>query len=637
MKHVYLLKLAAGRQVFRVCLGLLLATSAARAQAPVWSGIATDSYSSSTIVAIRAATTDASGNVFVTGEFYGNVVFGSIALTGAGYSDIFVAKYVPSTGTWAWAQRGGGDGIDSGNGIAVSGNSVYVTGRLFNDTKNTQGVLFGGISPATSRTQVNGATPTASTDLLLAKYTDNGSSATLSWTQVGGGTDADVGNGVAASNGSVYVVGTLFNNTLNNKLVVFGGGGTTAGTTPVNGATPTAGPDLLLAKYTDNGSSATLGWTQVGGGTSPDYGNGIAVSGGSVYVTGQLFNSTNNSARVLFGGAGTTPGTVRVNGAYSLASPDLLLAKYTDNGSSATLGWTQVGGGSRTDYGKAVAASGPNVYVTGGITNTSDNGQVVLFGGGGTTAGTTPVSGALATPHQDLVLAKYTDLGSTARLGWTQVGGGLNDTYSEGLTVSGSSVYVTGQLINDASNTQGVLFGGNGTTAGTVPVAGAANTVAYNLLLTKYFDQGSTGQFAWGLTGGGAASSAGYGVVVSGRQVYVAGSAETPATFGPATVTAGYGSILGVLPYLTDLVLTPLAARGASAGTALTLYPNPTSGVARLAGISPGTTVQVLDALGRLVGTALADGRGAAALPGGLVPGVYVVRAGGQVARLVVE
>jgi hypothetical protein len=47
--------------------------------------------------------------------------------------------------------------------------------------------------------------------------------------------------------------------------------------------------------------------------------------------------------------------------------------------------------------------------------------------------------------------------------------------------------------------------------------------------------------------------------------------------------------------------------------------------------------VQVLDALGRQVATATADATGTAALPAGLAPGVYVVRAGAQALRLTVE
>jgi hypothetical protein len=47
--------------------------------------------------------------------------------------------------------------------------------------------------------------------------------------------------------------------------------------------------------------------------------------------------------------------------------------------------------------------------------------------------------------------------------------------------------------------------------------------------------------------------------------------------------------------------------------------------------------VGVFDALGRRVATTIADARGTAALPGGLRPGVYVVRAGTGTVRWVIE
>jgi len=81
-----------------------------------------------------------------------------------------------------------------------------------------------------------------------------------------------------------------------------------------------------------------------------------------------------------------------------------------------------------------------------------------------------------------------------------------------------------------------------------------------------------------------------------------------------------------------------VALAEASARAGLSLYPNPApGGAATLLGAAPGTVVTVLDALGRPVATALADASGTAALPGGLAPGVYVVRAGQQARRLAVE
>ncbi|WP_151089263.1 T9SS type A sorting domain-containing protein [Hymenobacter baengnokdamensis] len=80
------------------------------------------------------------------------------------------------------------------------------------------------------------------------------------------------------------------------------------------------------------------------------------------------------------------------------------------------------------------------------------------------------------------------------------------------------------------------------------------------------------------------------------------------------------------------VTLTP-----ASAG--LALFPNPTKATTTLTGATAGTTIQVLDALGRVVSTTTADATGAAtlALPAGLASGVYIVRTGSQALRLLVQ
>ncbi|WP_375419114.1 FG-GAP-like repeat-containing protein [uncultured Hymenobacter sp.] len=85
---------------------------------------------------------------------------------------------------------------------------------------------------------------------------------------------------------------------------------------------------------------------------------------------------------------------------------------------------------------------------------------------------------------------------------------------------------------------------------------------------------------------------------------------------------------------------TGLAAAGPSAAPArFSLAPNPAQGAVRATGLAAGQLVEVLDALGRTVGTATAGPRGEVTLPlpAGLPASVYVVRAGPQSVRLLVE
>jgi hypothetical protein len=83
-------------------------------------------------------------------------------------------------------------------------------------------------------------------------------------------------------------------------------------------------------------------------------------------------------------------------------------------------------------------------------------------------------------------------------------------------------------------------------------------------------------------------------------------------------------------------VRTVALAGKATAG--LSLVPNPARATT-LAGAAAGASVQVFDATGRCVLTATADAAGTAALllPAGLATGVYVVRTGAQVVRLMVQ
>lgn len=386
MKHPHTFRLA-------VLLGLLaclwLLPGVAGAQAPPWVlavvGTTTAAKNASWL---EATATDASGNIFVTGYFTSTLTLGSITLESAGQSDLFVAKYVPATHTWAWAQSGGGTYADYSLGIAVTGSNIYVTGQVFNNAANANPVVFGSTGNTLGTVPLNGTGSTANNNLVVVKYNDLGAAATVAWTQAAGGTGHDAGYGIAVSGSSVYVTGCVYNNTANANAVVFGGSGTTAGTATQYGASATSSPDLVVAKYTDNGPTATLNWTQVGGGTSADQGQAIAVSGPNVYVTGYLTNTATNTNQVLLGGSGATAGTVPQYGTGSPATRDLVLLKYQDNGAGAALGWLQLGGGTGQDQGNGVAVSGNGVYVTGVISNNRANAYAVVFGGSGAAVGT---------------------------------------------------------------------------------------------------------------------------------------------------------------------------------------------------------------------------------------------------------
>ncbi len=129
----------------------------------------------------------------------------------------------------------GGISSDAGFGVAVdaSGN-IYVTGRTYS---------FGvGLA-----------------DVLLSKFDSSGS---LLWQRTWGGRDTDVGLGVALdASGNIYVTG---------YTTSFGAGGF----------------DVLLLKFDSTGA---LLFQRTWGGSSTDYGNGVAVdASGNALVAGQV-------------------------------------------------------------------------------------------------------------------------------------------------------------------------------------------------------------------------------------------------------------------------------------------------------------------------------------------------------------
>ncbi|QKG53178.1 hypothetical protein [Hymenobacter sp. BRD67] len=218
-----------------------------------------------------------------------------------------MAKYSASTNSFAWATSGGGTGDDQGNGIAVSGSTVYVTGQFTS-----------GASANISGTSLAGA---GNLDIFVAKYVDSGTTFTARGAiSEGGNAGIDKGIAIAVSGSTVYVTGQMY--------------AAAGGTVSISGTTLTDNgiADFFLARYTDPGSTTngfTNGGAVSGGGSIADAGNAIAVNGTKVYVAGK-YNSNSTTPVVI---AGTTlPSGSGTNG------QDFFVAKYTDNGSGFTGG-----------------------------------------------------------------------------------------------------------------------------------------------------------------------------------------------------------------------------------------------------------------------------------------------------------
>ena len=550
----------------------------------------------------RAIATDASGNVFVTGEFTGTVGFGSTRLVSAGSADVFVAKWDGTAQAYTWTTSGGGPGDDRGQGVAVRGAGVYVTGYFTSGGASFAGKALAGAGDV---------------DVFVAKYLDTStgntpaaSSFANGWAVSAGGTGPDLGYGVAVSNTGVYVTGTFLS--------------ASAATIAGKALAGAGAIDAFVAKYIDTSTGNTTatssyqnGWATSAGGTGPDLGYGVAASGTSVYVTGTFFSASAASvAGVTLPGAGNA---------------DIFVAKYIDTSTGNTTatssfanGWAVGAGGTASDAGNSVAVSGKGVYVAGSFGN---------FGGSPAS-----VAGAALTSagNLDMFVAKYIDTStgnttatSSVANGWATSAGGTDKDQGTAVAVSGTAVFVGGTYASSSLSLAGQTLG---------------NAGSNDLFAAKYVDTSTgstpaTSSFAnaWATSGGGAGFDGSYGLAVSGQQVYAAGIATPPAAFGPATLTNAASGNINLLARLTDATLTPLAGRpGVSGAAGLALYPNPAHGAATLTGAAPGTLVQVLDVLGREVATATTGADGTAVLTG-LAPGVYVVRAGTRATRLAVE
>ncbi|MCP4702773.1 MAG: hypothetical protein GY862_38830 [Gammaproteobacteria bacterium] len=195
-----------------------------------------------------ALAVDAGGNIYVTGN--SDATWGAPVRAHTSGMDAFVAKLDGSNGNLLWHTFLGGSGLDNGNGIAIdAGGNVYITGQS---------------SATWGSTPVRAYTATGE-DAFVAKLDNSGN---LSWnTFLGGGGSNERGYSIALdAGGNIYITGE------------------SSGTWGAPVRAYTSSPDVLVAKLDNNGN---LSWNTFLGGSSNDYGKGIALdAGGNIYITG---------------------------------------------------------------------------------------------------------------------------------------------------------------------------------------------------------------------------------------------------------------------------------------------------------------------------------------------------------------
>jgi len=278
---------------------------------------------------------DGSGNVYVTGPFYGTADFdpgsGVDNHTSNGEDDVFLSQ-LDTSGTFKWARTWGGSDWDEGFGVAVDGSgNVYVSGYLRGTVDFDPG------------SGVDNHTSNGTRDVFLSKFDSSGD---FEWARTWGGSDWDEGCGVAVDgSGNVYVTGEF------HDTVDFDTG------SGVDNHTSNAEEDVFLSKFD---SSGDFKWARTWGGSIWwDHGCGVAVdASGNVYVTSDFQDTVDFDP-----GGG-------VDNRTSNGYDDVFLSKFDSSGASK---WARTWGGSDYDYGHGVAVDGSgNVYVTGEFNGTVD-------------------------------------------------------------------------------------------------------------------------------------------------------------------------------------------------------------------------------------------------------------------------
>ena len=229
---------------------------------PVW-GMG---YGGSSVDSGKDLGIDAAGNLYMLGEFSGDVDFdpsaNELVLSSVNRSlDIVLASYT-SEGAFRWAIPFGSGQADGANGLAVDpqGRS-YITGH------------FIGIVDFDPGEEEASLTSSGARDGYVARYLDGGE---FDWVFQMGSGFAEGTDIVVNPSGYLGVVG------------VFSGDVFPSPSTPLR-LTSEGEQDVLVASYTTDGG---LRWAGNIGGPFTEFGRGIALSpGNSVFVTGNFENA----------------------------------------------------------------------------------------------------------------------------------------------------------------------------------------------------------------------------------------------------------------------------------------------------------------------------------------------------------
>ncbi|WP_460584375.1 hypothetical protein [Hymenobacter arcticus] len=244
-----------------------------------------------------------------------------------------------------------------------------------------------------------------------------------------------------------------------------------------------AGRDLFVAKLTDEKDMPHLQWVQEGGPTPYKYAGALAVQGKFIYVAGNLPKTASSFGNKLVVRAGQ-------RNAY--------VAKLRDEKDHASWVWAQRIGSAQNNHVDALAVQGACIYVAGNYFRTGKDKPV--------TSDSTQLAG------EGIYVTKVEDSGSASRLVWAAQAGGTRSDFAEALVVRGKNLYVAGRTNSDTMR------------LGSIKLVNTDTTHYFdNALVAKLTDMGERGIFAWVQQAGGQSQDAATSLAISGKRLYVSG------------------------------------------------------------------------------------------------------------------
>ena len=487
--------------------------------APNWDWALTDnSFGNGQANAVVAT----AASLYVGGTSIGFTTFGSADGSPAGnsiYQTLTIASVADngaSGGAWQKVRT-----VRTYNGRAVatatavgSAGQVYVAGYFSGQ------VRFGNIEVVCLN----------ASDVFVARWEP--ASATWAWVAQGGGNSDDEALALVVSGNALYVGGSVENN-----ILAGAAGGTASvrfGAYQLPGIGTGNGTDAFVARLNDlgPGTAPVWAWALQGGGTSLDQTNALAVSGGVVYAAGSTVNY--RVAGDANGGYNVQFGSHPLSGAGAYGLGDVFVARITD-AAAPTWDWAVQGGGGSTDQAAGLAVRGNTLYVVGTVTNGLSAGDP--NGSSDVQFGTRPLSGIGSSSTTDIFVGRLTDAGPAAAPAdwdWALQAGGQNNDAANAAVVSGSQVYVAGQVENNASPND--ANGRSNVQFGTHPLPGTGQGLNPDAFVARLTDVGTAGtgpaDWDWALAGGGDYADNAAGLTLGNGGIYVTGYVGNSAVAG---------------------------------------------------------------------------------------------------------